>query len=172
MDEEFEKHSRIRKIGDACYIYKDKNSNNNNHSNIINSKIKGEDLSNNNNKNTDINIPTDRENINGDGEENNKEDNKIKKIIEKLINLKKNSVNRYFNYFITNLREEELIRDINQLFELNFIENDYKNGYEEFFKDFNLGELWQCVNNILMIKILIDLKENNKKIEESSLIYE
>ena len=60
------------------YIYKDKNRNNNNHNNIINSKI-------------DINIPTDRENINGDGEENNKEDKKIKKIIKKLINLKNNS---------------------------------------------------------------------------------
>jgi len=117
-------------------------------------------------------------NVSNENSLNNNEENKeITKFNEKIKDLEKNvkkNKDNFFIYFIKRINEKEFKEEINYLLKNSekYIENklidkkDKKDKYE-----IGIGKLWQLINNIYMIKIFIDLK-NNEKIDESSFIYE
>ena len=175
--EDIENKSRLTKIGDKYYTYsRIENDNNWKIYSINDNYLNTENDIMNYFKRND----SEREKIQKDSNKN--EEKEIKEYITdiiKLIKSLKNDDNKYlfFNY-CKRLNDLDFIKQINDLVSnLNFIEiyykkNDYNFFLNELFKNFENGELCQVLNNISMIKILIDLKENTKEIEESSFIYE
>ena len=76
------------------------------------------------------------------------------------------------------IEEDNFLKDVQELcnnldiIERYYNKRDYDSFLKELFKKFeNQKKLWQVINDISMLRILIDLK-NNKGIKESSFIYE